>query len=235
MVTSVTASIYAWSLGIQWQKQFCSTSLRRSRLSSIAFCQQSRNSALPANKCSCLCKDQQIWDGGRWTQSRLHLSSWKTPLPHMQIPITQLKKSPLSTRDTSPASAAWQSSAHYQQPVLSLSPKWPVQTQVLPQSASVSHGREYLTLHQHCTLKSAHYCNHYCNQQAGPWVKKDALTHSALWEKHKTQNQLSSTPHTLVFTYTLISSKKSVFHPACCCQDTQSCSWLPFFMIIVST
>lgn len=134
-----------------------------SKLSSITLCQQSSNSALPANKCSFF-KDE--WDGKRWTQSRLHLFSWKTHLPHMQIHITQLKKLPLRKRNTSPASAAGQSCAHYQQPVVTVVtitiwippyPKWPVQTQVLQQCASVSHGRESLTLQQYCTLKSAHY------------------------------------------------------------------------------
>lgn len=103
--------------------------------------------AVPANKCSCLLQRLTGWGETDTVQTPSLLL--ENPPSHMHIPITQLKKSPLRTGDISPVSGAWQSSAHYQQPVLSLSPKWPVQTQVLLQwtvSASVSHGREHPTL-----------------------------------------------------------------------------------------
>lgn len=109
------------------------------------------------------CKDQR--DGRRWTQSRLHLFSWKTPLPHMQIAITQPKKSPLSTRDTSllpdRALPITSNLCCHHVPNGLCRPKEAglcrPKEAVLPQCASVSHGRESLTLQQYCTLKSAHY------------------------------------------------------------------------------
>lgn len=53
----MTASVYTWSLGIQRQKP----PSEGSKLSSITLCQQSSNSALPANKCSCLLQRLTGW------------------------------------------------------------------------------------------------------------------------------------------------------------------------------
>lgn len=96
-----------------------------SKLSSITLYQQSSNSALPANKCSCLLQRLTGWEEVDTVQTPSLLLE-NPPSPHADS-HNPAKEVPFKHKGHLPA--AWQSSAHYQQPVLSPCPKWPVQTQ----------------------------------------------------------------------------------------------------------
>lgn len=100
------------------------------------------------------------WGGGRWTQPRSQLFSWKASLPHTHTP-NPAKEVPFENQGhLSPLPAAQRRALPLTSSLCCYhlsSGLCRLKEAILPQCAPVSHGRESLTLQQHCTLKSADY------------------------------------------------------------------------------